>query len=62
MPTIENANIKQLIKDEIARANELTGKNDTSVHNAIDSLREGYKQNTLYEQVVGNGGMANGDS
>lgn len=62
MPTIENANIKQLIIDEIARMNEYTGKNDTSVHNAVDSLINSCNQDLMYENVLGQGGGANGGS
>lgn len=62
MPTIENANIKQLITDEITRMNEYTGKNDTSVHNAVDSLINSCNQNLMYKNVLGEEGGANGSS
>lgn len=56
MPTIKNANIKQLIKDEIERMNEYTGKNDTSVHNAVDRLINSCNQDLMYENVLGHEG------
>lgn len=62
MPTIENANIKQLITYEITRMNEYTGKNDTSVHNAVDSLINSCNQDLMYENVLGQEGEANGGS
>ena len=62
MPTIENSNIKQLITDEITRMNEYTGKNDTSVHNAVDSLINSCNQDLMYENVLGQEGGANGSS
>ena len=62
MPTIKNANIKQLITDEITRMNEYTGKNDTSVHNAVDSLINSCNQDLMNENVLGQGGGANGSS
>lgn len=62
MPTIENANIKQLITYEITRMNEYTGKNDTSVHNAVDSLINSCSQDLMYENVLGQEGEANGGS
>lgn len=62
MPTIKNANIKQLITDEIARMNEYTGKNDASVHNAVDSLINSCNQDQMYENVLGKEGEANGSS
>ena len=62
MPTIENANIKQLITNEIERMNEYTGKNDASVHNAIDSLINSCNQDVMYENVLGQEGGTNGSS
>ena len=62
MPTIEKANIKQLITDEIERMNKYTGKNDTSVHNAVDSLINSCNQDLMYENVLGEEGGTNGGS
>ena len=62
MPTIKNANIKQLITDEIVRMNEYTGKNDTSIHNAVDGLINSCNQDLMYENVLGQEGGANGGS
>lgn len=62
MPTIEKANIKQLITDEIERMNKYTGKNDTSVHNAVDSLINSCNQDLMYENVLGKEGGTNGGS
>ena len=62
MPTIENANVKQLITNEIERMNEYTGKNDTSVHNAVDSLINSCNQDLMYQNVLGEEGGANGSS
>lgn len=45
MATIENASIKSLLNYEISRANEVTKKTDTTVHNAVGSLIDGYGQN-----------------
>lgn len=37
-----NSSIKALLINEIDRANEVTAKNDTNIHNAIGSLIDGY--------------------
>lgn len=58
----EKANIKQLITDEIERMNKYTGKNDTSVHNAVDSLINSCNQDLMYENVLGKEGGTNGGS
>ena len=42
--------------------NEYTGKNDTSVHNAVDSLINSCNQDLMYENVLGQEGGANGSS
>lgn len=52
MATIENASIKSLLNYEISRANEVTKKADTTVHNAVGSLIDGYGQNVPNCEVL----------
>lgn len=47
MATIENTSIKSLLNYEISRANEVTKKADTTVHNAVGSLIEYGKRSAL---------------
>ena len=42
--------------------NEYTGKNDTSIHNAVDSLVNSCNQDLMYENVLGQEGGTNGGS
>lgn len=52
MATIENVSIKSLLNYEISRANEVTKKADTTVHNAVGSLIDGYGQNVPSCEVL----------